>query len=252
MGALNVVFVGPAGCGKTSLTAAFGKWLEEEMEMRIDYINLDPGVLNLPYKPSYDVREIVTVEELMKREGLGPNGAMIRASEIVDQRIGEVAEEIRDLDSDVKLIDTPGQMELFVFRPMGPKLSEALSDSSPTVTVYITDPQLASTSSGLAISLSMALATRLRLKSPTVMVVNKADIPGASRIEEFMGDLETLKSALTDEEGMVADLAAKYIDILEELSKSMRIVRVSAKTGEGMLHLYDLIHEALCECGDLT
>jgi len=50
----------------------------------------------------------------------------------------------------------------------------------------------------------------------------------------------------------VADLATEYMSLVEDLLKSMRIVKVSAKTGEGMPALYDLIHEALCECGDLS
>lgn len=251
VGALNVMFIGPAGCGKTTLTHSFGRWLEEEMGVRVSYINLDPGVLNLPYNPSYDVREIVRVEELMRARGLGPNGAMIKASEIIDEKIWEVSERVWSLDSEVKLIDTPGQMELFVFRPMGPRLAEALSRDSPIVAVYISDPQLASTPSGLAISLSMALTTRLRLKSPTVMVVNKADTLSDPEVEGLMENFDKLREALTAEEGLVADLALKYVELLEELSKTMRVVKVSAKTGEGMPDLYDLIHESLCECGDM-
>lgn len=50
----------------------------------------------------------------------------------------------------------------------------------------------------------------------------------------------------------MADLAMEYMNLVEDLLKSMRIVKVSAKTGEGMSALYDIIHEALCECGDLT
>jgi len=248
---LNVIFIGPAGCGKTSLTKTFGEWSEQELGMSIAYVNLDPGVLDLPYTPDYDVRELVTVDRLMREEGLGPNGAMVKASEIMDENIDSIAEDIASLDADLRLIDTPGQMELFLFRPMGPRLSETISKNSPSITVYISDPSLASNPSGLAISLSMALITWLRLSTPTVPVINKVDVFKGD-LDKLLTDPSALKEFLSREEGLIADLAAEYMNLVEDLLKSMRIVKVSAKTGEGMPALYDLIHEALCECGDLS
>ena len=246
-----MIFIGPAGCGKTSLTKTFGEWSEQELGMSIAYVNLDPGVLDLPYKPDYDVRELVTVDRLMREEGLGPNGAMVKASEIMDENIDSIAEDIASLDADLRLIDTPGQMELFLFRQMGPRLSEAISKSSPSITVYISDPSLASNPSGLAISLSMALITWLRLSTPTVPVINKIDVLRED-LDKLLTDPSMLRESLSREEGLVADLATEYMSLVEDLLKSMRIVKVSAKTGEGMPALYDLIHEALCECGDLS
>ena len=67
---VSVVMIGPAGCGKTSLVASFGRWLESELEEVPTYVNLDPGVLRLPYRPGYEVRSIVRVDELMREEGL--------------------------------------------------------------------------------------------------------------------------------------------------------------------------------------
>ncbi len=247
----KIVFLGTAGCGKTSLTYAFGEWLKEELDASISYINMDPGVYTTPYKPSYDVREIVTVEKLME-EGLGPNGGMIRAAEIIEENLGVICNEINSLSSDFILIDTPGQLELFLFRSMGPRLIEDVSRYSPTVSVYIMDPAIASSSSGLAISLTLPLITRLRLKVPTVSVINKSDMPEIYKVEKFLEDVLTLGQEIAREEsGLIGDLASRYIQLLKEFSKSIRIVKTSAKTGEGMSDLYTIVHEALCECGDL-
>lgn len=247
--------IGPAGCGKTSLVASFGKWLELELGEKPVYVNLDPGVLSLPYVPDYDIRLLVKVSDLMEIEGLGPNGAMIRAAEMIEEKLDEVIEKIRGLDkeSGFRLIDTPGQMELFLFREMGPRIVRALSKDSMTVAVYIMDPLLASSSSGLAISLSMSMITRLRLQVPVLSAINKSDLTGTDEFGALLTDESKLIYKIEIEEhGLIADLSIKFLDFVKELSKAMRVIKVSAKTGAGMADLYNLINDALCECGDLT
>ena len=152
-----------------------------------------------------------------------------------------------------KLIDTPGQMELFLFREMGSKILEALSRDSRTVAVYIIDPFLASAPSDLAISTSMSIITRLRLKVPVVSIVNKIDLAKVDDLEKLLADESMLASRIAFEEhGLIADLSMKFMELIKDLSKAMRIVKVSAKTGKGMQDLYNLISDALCERGDLT
>jgi uncharacterized protein YacL (UPF0231 family) len=43
--------------------------------------NIDPANDFLPYEADFDVREIVDVDEVMEREGLGPNGGVLWAME---------------------------------------------------------------------------------------------------------------------------------------------------------------------------
>jgi len=250
-----VIMVGPAGCGKTSLVSAFGRWLRDAFGEESAYVNLDPGVVKLPYTPSLDVRSMVRVDKLMEEEGLGPNGAMIRAAEIIEERMGDIAEAIGSLNppSGFTLIDTPGQIELFLFRDMGPRLVEALSRKMRSVAVYIMDPSLAYTLSGLAINISLSAITRLRLRIPVVSIINKSDLPSTSRLEELICNGERLIQEIWESErGLIADLSIKFVEFVAELSKAMRIIRVSALTGEGIPDLYNLINDALCECGDLT
>ncbi|MEM1655120.1 MAG: ATP/GTP-binding protein [Nitrososphaerota archaeon] len=251
---MNVVMIGPAGCGKTSLTASFGRWLELELGEKPAYVNLDPGVLNLPYEPDYDVRSIVRVDDLMRRDGLGPNGAMIRAVEIIEERLDEVVMGIHSLGGmGFRLIDTPGQMELFLFREMGPKIIERISEASRAVAVYILDPFLASSLSGLAVGVSMSIVTRLRLRIPVISAINKADLIDVSELEKLLADESELARRIASEEhGLIADLSARFMELVKEFSKAMRIAKISAKTGQGMRDLYNLISDALCECGDLT
>lgn len=41
-------------------------------------VNLDPANCFLPYEAAVDIKNLVTVDEIMKSKGLGPNGALIQ------------------------------------------------------------------------------------------------------------------------------------------------------------------------------
>ncbi|MHA1835631.1 MAG: ATP/GTP-binding protein, partial [Candidatus Odinarchaeia archaeon] len=74
--------IGPAGSGKSSLVAALYQWLNDN-EIDSVLVNLDPGVLNLPYTPDVDVRDYVNIEDVILKYNLGPNGALIACSDII-------------------------------------------------------------------------------------------------------------------------------------------------------------------------
>lgn len=250
---LCVMMLGTAGSGKTSLCATFGKWLESDIKAKVAYINLDPGCAFTPYKPHFDIREMFTVEKLMRKEKLGPNGAMIRAAELMEKNSGKIVNKIEKINADFKLIDTPGQMEIFVFRPAGPRIAEALKDKTSTVAIYIIDPSLALTSTGLTVAVSLSIATQLRLGIPTTTVLNKADEVRIANIDRLLTDFSYLRSKVVKEKlGAMTDLALHYVEAIRTLSKATRLVKVSAKTGYGMEPLYDIVNESLCVCGDLT
>ncbi|MEM1561081.1 MAG: ATP/GTP-binding protein, partial [Ignisphaera sp.] len=69
-----IFILGPAGSGKSYLTYSFTNWLIEH-GMDIAIVNLDPAVTWLPYTPDVDIRDYITVEEVMRKYNLGPNGA---------------------------------------------------------------------------------------------------------------------------------------------------------------------------------
>ncbi len=77
---LIVFIIGTAGSGKSLLTASLNEWLKVGKQ-KTATVNLDPGVLTLPYVPDIDVRNYINVNELMEKYGLGPNGALLMAAD---------------------------------------------------------------------------------------------------------------------------------------------------------------------------
>lgn len=248
---LNLIILGTAGAGKTALTERFGRWLEENTDQRVAYVNLDPGCDSVPFRPSFDIRDYFTIERIMQEEGLGPNGAMVRASELLEQRANEFSREINKTDADIRIIDTPGQMEVFLFH--GGREITALLDGT-TLSIFLVDAQVAAQAAGLVFTQLLGLTIGLRLGTPTISVLNKVDLfHDITVIDKIAGDYEILERRILEETtGVTADLVLRLSKMLPELLPASRLVKVSAKTGYGMQELYDILHEVFCTCGDLT
>lgn len=250
---MQIIFIGPAGSGKTCLVKKFGEWLEANTDSTLSIVNLDPGCIEIPYEHSFDIRKYFTLEQIMRKEKLGPSGAMVKGAELTEKYMNEIINNIRKNQSDYILIDTPGQSEIFVFQPSGPAICDHLKRISPTISVHIIDALTARNGINLAAALSLSLASQLRLGIPTVNVLNKFDLIKNSKIEKMLCDYEFFKDEIKREKsGTVTGLAMIFVDTIKNLTTSQRTVKVSAKTGEGMEQLLDLINESLCECGDLS
>ena len=250
--ALYLVVMGPAGSGKSTLTAAFGKWIEEEQGFKVAYVNLDPGAEHTPYTPDVDVRRYVRVRDIMREMGLGPNGALIVSMELLYKRRREVMEEVDGLDADFVMVDTPGQMELFVFHETGPAFSREFAKRGAACALMLFDASLAARPSELVTLKLMGLVAQLRLDLPTVVALNKSDLEQSKAVSRWLEDSQALAEDLSRERGVVSELAAQMAALLDEYSVASRIPMISALRGEGLDELYDLIHEVWCTCGDLT
>ena len=111
----NVFFVGTAGSGKSTLVGAYKQWLDSNGVDSIA-VNMDPGAESLPYDPDIDIREWISLDEVMSEYQLGPNGAQIVAADIMAVNIEKMTGVFSEYDTDYVLVDTPGQLELFAFR----------------------------------------------------------------------------------------------------------------------------------------
>lgn len=227
---MNTLIVGPAASGKTLLTYEFGRYLEENYSVR--YINLDAGVTRVPYNPDFDIRDHYTLEEIMVEEDLGPNGATLVA---VD-RLSDI--NVPKFGDDFVLIDTPGQLEPFVFRGG----SEAVKDFSEC-SIYLIDataPMNTFPSQYL-----YSLAVQYALQTPTLRVLNKVDLLEPEEIDELenlMMDPRVLREF--GDVGMRTQMNIDIADFLAEMSKPFQFPAISAETWEGFENMLTWLLES--------
>src|SRR3954454_8746389 len=106
-------------------------------------MNLDPAVLNVPFTPNIDIRDSVNYKEVMKQYNLGPNGGILTSLNLFATKIDQIISILEKRASPEAgskgvppqhfLVDTPGQIEVFVWSASGSILLESLASSFPTV-----------------------------------------------------------------------------------------------------------------------
>jgi GPN-loop GTPase len=172
---LNIIFVtGTAGSGKSLLTSSLVGWYREKSQDAIT-VNLDPGVLSLPYDPDVDIRTSIDFQQIMTEYSLGPNGALIFANDLIASKLATIQEEMESTNADFAIVDTPGQLELFAFRESGPFIAKGLQGESK-VMLFLMDALVASSAANFLSLLLLSSSVQLRMEMPQLQVLSKIDL----------------------------------------------------------------------------
>jgi len=233
-----VFIIGTAGSGKSMLTAAFSEWLKMSKQ-DVAIVNLDPGALTLPYSPDVDVRGYIDVGDLMEKYGLGPNGALIMAADLIGDEIEQISREVEDLKSDIVLVDTAGQMELFAFRASGPYIASELT-REPKVIVYLFDAVFSVDPLNYVSNLFLSAAVYNRFLLPQVHLLSKCDLlpkEEADRVVDWSANPKALETSIEQKlEGTKRLLSRNMMLAIHQLGLKFLLIPVSAKTNEGMIN----------------
>ncbi len=243
----GIFILGTAGSGKSLLTASLSEWLSRKGENAVT-LNLDPGVVRLPYKPDVDVRDYVSIEELMDAYGLGPNGALLLASDLIVDKISDINREIEELNPTYVLVDTPGQMELFAFRVSGPLIAKELAMEQKMV-IYLFDAPFCSNPFNYVSNIFLSAAVFLRFMLPQLNVLNKVDLVSektVKKILEWSSVPGTLQSAFNlQPESEMYILTKDLFNALSRLRLDFSLIACSAKNYGNFVNLHASIQRVL-------
>ena len=81
------LILGPPGSGKSTYAHGMYQFLSA-LGRKCSVVNLDPANETTNYPCALDIRDFVRVEEVMEREGLGPNGGVLWSLEEVEGDVG--------------------------------------------------------------------------------------------------------------------------------------------------------------------
>lgn len=197
------VVIGPPGAGKSTYCNGMNQFLNSIGRNSL-IVNLDPANDRLPYDCTLDIRDVITLEEIMDDENLrlGPNGGLIHCLEIFKESIDYFIDKIRELiqlsrdgNSTYIIFDCPGQTELYtvspVFRDIFMKLVKVL-DFRLCVVSLVDSMNLTIPSHWIS-SLLLALRSMLQLDLPQINVISKIDLLNGYIQSDKMNRIEQRK-----------------------------------------------------------
>ncbi|KAI9371411.1 GPN-loop GTPase [Aspergillus egyptiacus] len=179
MSKFGVLVMGPAGAGKTTFCNALIQHLQTTRRSCF-YVNLDPAAENFQYEPDLDIRELITLEDVMEELGLGPNGGLIYCFEFLLQNLDFLSEALDPLSEEYLIIfDMPGQIELYTHVPLLPSLVQFLSRAGPLninlCAAYLLESTFVVDKAKFFAGTLSAMSAMLMLEMPHVNILTKMD-----------------------------------------------------------------------------
>lgn len=274
---VSIVCVGMAGSGKTTFMQRINSYLHTQHTQSPKttappyVVNLDPAVRSVPFDSNIDIRDSVNYKEVMKQYNLGPNGGILTSLNLFSTKIDQVMtilenrclpkpkeegkEEPAPPTANHIIVDTPGQIEVFVWSASGSILLSSLASSFPTVIAYVIDtPRTTENTSTFMSNMLYAISILYKTKLPMILVFNKTDVKEPTEAIDWMRDFESFQAAVRQEEeeeregsGYMGSLLNSMSLVLEEFYNHLSVVGVSAMTGDGVEDFFSAVEEKRVE-----
>jgi GTPase SAR1 family protein len=179
----------------------------------------------------------------MEKHGLGPNGAQIACADMIAFNSSEIKESIESYKTDYILVDTPGQLELFVFRESGKFIIDFLNPKK-SIVAYLIDFALARNASGFISQLLLSLSSNFRLNKPQINILSKSDMLSDEEKElvlRWSKDSESLYSAINLEKASIyREMSENILNMIQNF-ESTTVLTPTGKNLDGIEDLYTSI-----------
>mmetsp|Transcript_17752 Transcript_17752/g.46329 ORF Transcript_17752/g.46329 Transcript_17752/m.46329 type:complete len:273 (+) Transcript_17752:328-1146(+) len=168
--------MGPAGAGKSTYCARIAEFCETTRR-RVHVFNLDPAAENFEYPVAWDIRDIISLDDVTETLSFGPNGGLIYCMEFLIANLQVFDEALGHYEDDYIIFDCPGQIELYTHIPVMKRLVDHLTQNEYRVAgVYLLDSQFLDDPTKYFSGVLAALSAMVNLEIPHVNVMTKMDL----------------------------------------------------------------------------
>lgn len=189
------------------------------------YINLDPAAEDFAYEPDLDIKDLISLEDVMEEVGLGPNGGLIYCFEYVAETVYAsgrpvaddctrfllenldfLSEAIEPLSEEyLIIIDMPGQIELYTHIPVVPALVQHLTRSGALhvnlCAAYLLESTFVIDRAKFFAGTLSAMSAMIMLELPHVNIMSKMDlVKGSLRKKDLNRFIDPDSSLLDDDQ----------------------------------------------------
>ncbi|KAI9892555.1 MAG: ATP binding protein [Vezdaea aestivalis] len=225
MSKFGTLVMGPAGAGKTTFCAALIRQLKASRRSCF-YINMDPAAETFEFEPDLDIRDLITLEDVMDELYMGPNGGLIYCFEFLLENLDFISQPLSELTEEYLIImDMPGQIELYTHVPVLPALAKHLSGSAglhmSLCATYLLESSFVLDRAKFFAGTLSAMSAMVMLELPHVNIMSKMDLAkgvvGKRDLKRFLDPDETLLDEEREGEGARGETFKKLNRVVAQL-----------------------------------
>ncbi|TVY36515.1 GPN-loop GTPase [Lachnellula subtilissima] len=180
MSKFGVLVMGPAGAGKSTFCSALITHLQNNRRACF-YVNLDPAAETFTHEPDLDIKDLISLEDVMEEMGLGPNGGLIYCFEFLLENLEWLGDALDPLTEEyLIIIDMPGQIELYTHIPILPALVKHLTKTGALdvnlCAAYLLEATFVVDRAKFFSGTLSAMSAMIMLEVPHVNILSKMDL----------------------------------------------------------------------------
>jgi GTPase SAR1 family protein len=183
------LIIGPAGSGKSTYCKIIQDHAYNNKRI-IKVINLDPAAEKFKYKCDLDIRELININDVMNKQKLGPNGALLYCMEYLYDHIEFLDDYFNNNGDNIYyLIDCPGQLELYSHSDIMKKITNYLKKNGfSIVSIFCLDCTFLQEQSKFISGNVLSLATMIQMELPHLTIMTKCDLISKTKLYNKIED----------------------------------------------------------------
>jgi len=178
-------------------------------------VNLDPAAESFSYDCEIDVRDLISVDDVMEELDYGPNGGLVYAMEYITDNMSWLEDQLGDfIDDDYLIFDCPGQIELYSHLTVMRDIVDMLQNLDFRVAgVYCIDINFIEDAPKFLAGALAALTAMVNLELPHINVLTKCDL--------LRKETDVEKYLEADTESIISDLRGSMHPKYKRLNAEM-------------------------------
>lgn len=144
------------------------------------YVNLDPAAEDFAFEPDIDIKDLISLEDVMEEMSLGPNGGLIYCFEFLMENLDFLTDPLEEVTEDYLIVfDMPGQIELYTHVPILPDLVKTLMRGSLNINMcaaYLLESTFVIDRPKFFAGTLSAMSAMPMLEMPHVNILSKMDL----------------------------------------------------------------------------
>ncbi|OTB06518.1 hypothetical protein M426DRAFT_111916 [Hypoxylon sp. CI-4A] len=249
------LILGSPGSGKSTYCDGMHQFMSA-IGRECSVVNLDPANDKTNYPCALDIRDLITLEEIMSDDQLGPNGGILYAFEELEHNMEWLENGLKELGDSYILFDCPGQVELYTHHNSLRNIFFKLQKMDyRLVAVHLSDSFCLTQPSLYISNLLLTLRAMLQMDLPHINVLTKIDkissydpLPFNLDYYTEVQDLTYLTTYLEEESTVMrSDKFRRLNEAVANLVDNFSLVRfevLAIENKKSVMHLLRIIDRA--------